>query len=70
MPTRRDQGTFAERADLEDLAAERAASIARYAAAEGYIEGADMFQNIGRRCRVEALKLRALAAAKTVQGWR
>ena len=62
--------TLAERADLQDLVAERAADVARYAEAEGYLTGADIYWKLAQRCRVKSLKLRALSTAREVRGWR
>ena len=59
--------TLAERADREDLTAERAVAVARHAEAEGYFRGAEMYWKLAHRCRVESLKLHALAAAAKVQ---
>jgi hypothetical protein len=66
MRTRNDLRTLAERADLEDEAAERAAMIARHAERQGYLNGADMLWKIADRCRIDGLKLRALAEAQRV----
>jgi hypothetical protein len=62
--------TLAERADLEDVAAERAMAVARHVEAEGYFIGADMYWKLANRCRVEGLRLRALAEARKIQGRR
>ena len=61
--------TLAERADFEDLTADRAVAVARHTEAEGYFIGAEMYWKLAHRCRVESLKLRALAEARKVQGW-
>ena len=62
--------TLAKRADLEDRAAERAADVARQAEALGHFDGAETLWRTARRCRVESLKLRALAVAGKAQDWR
>ena len=58
-----DRSTLMERAELEDLAAARAAEVARRAEAAGYFDGADTLWWAARRVRVQSLKLRALAEA-------
>ena len=70
MPIRYNPKTLTTRADLEDRAADRAADIARHAEALGHFDGAETLWRTARRCRVESLKLRALAAAREVRGWR
>jgi hypothetical protein len=62
--------TLAERADLEEVAAERAVAVARHVEAEGYFIGADIYWKLADRCRAEGLKLRALAEARKVKGLR
>ena len=59
--------TLAKRADLDEMAAESAAAIARYAESWGHFKGADTLRRLARRCRVEALKLRARAEADRVR---
>jgi hypothetical protein len=41
--------TLAERADLEDVTAERAVAVARHVEAEGYFIGADIFWRLAHR---------------------
>ena len=57
-----------EQAALEELAAERAAEIARHAEAAGHIGGAETLWRLARRCRVQVLLLRAQAGARRVGG--
>ena len=59
------QKTLAKRADLEDMAAERAVTVARHAEAEGYFVGAEMYWKLAHRCRAEGLRLRAPWPVKT-----
>ena len=66
----RNLGTLATRADLEDLAAYRAAELARHAASKGQFDSAETLWRLARRSRVECLKFRALAVAQKVEGWR
>jgi hypothetical protein len=46
-----------ERAELEELVAERAADVARYADSLGQRGHADVFWRVVRQCRVMALML-------------
>ncbi len=50
--------SLSERAELEELVAERAVGMARYGDSLGEHRNADFFWRLARRCRVNALMLR------------
>ena len=61
--TNQPSASLIERADLEELVAERATDLTRHAEALGRTDQANVFWRLARWCRVAALTPRASARA-------